>query len=131
MAVPLENSSSPTRVGAVKKGALRIPARTFLVRVEGGIEVLPPSLMDEQIRIAEYRAIYGDPALSTRYGFRALPSTHIIVKNGHVRLEGVVANKADKDIVNVRANGVPDVFPVDSRQYRCDIFPAGALRVLR
>jgi hyperosmotically inducible protein len=68
--------------------------------------------MDDQIRMAVYRAIYGDPALSTRYGYRALPSIHIIVKNGHVTLEGVVANEADKNIANIRANGVPNVFSV-------------------
>jgi hyperosmotically inducible protein len=49
---------------------------------------------------------------STRYGFRALPSIHILVKNGQVTLEGVVANEGDKNIVNARANGVPNVFSV-------------------
>jgi hyperosmotically inducible protein len=68
--------------------------------------------MDDQIRMAEYRAIYGDPALSTRYGFRALPSIHIIVKNGRVTLEGVVASESDKNLVNIRANGVENVFSV-------------------
>ena len=64
--------------------------------------------------MAEYRAIYGDPTLSTRYGFQALPSIHIIVKNGHVRLEGVVANETDKNLVGIRANGVPNVFSVEN-----------------
>jgi hypothetical protein len=59
------------------------------------------------MRAAEYHAIYGDPALSTRYCFRALPSIHIIVKNGRVILEGVVANEADKNLINVRANKMP------------------------
>jgi hyperosmotically inducible protein len=80
--------------------------------VENQIKVLPLSPMDDQIRLAEYRAIYGDPTLSTRYGYRALPSIHIIVENGHVTLEGVVANEADKNLVNIRANGVPNVFSV-------------------
>ena len=62
-----------------------------------------------KIRIAEYRAIYGDPTLGTRYGYRALPSIHIIVENGHVTLEGVVANQFDKNLINVRSNGVPNV----------------------
>jgi osmotically-inducible protein OsmY len=62
--------------------------------------------------MAEYRAIYGDPVLSTRYGYRALPSIHIIVKNGHVRLEGMVANQSDKSLINIRANSVPNVFSV-------------------
>jgi osmotically-inducible protein OsmY len=68
--------------------------------------------MDDQIRMAEYRAIYGDPAISTRYRYRALPSIHIIVKNGNVVLEGVVANQADKNLIGIRANGVPNVFSV-------------------
>src|SRR5207237_2666990 len=97
---------------------LKSDAENVVKRIEGvnevinKIEVLPLSPMDDQIRMAVYRAIYGDPALSTRYGYRALPSIHIIVRNGHVTLEGVVANEADKNIVNVRANGVPNVFSV-------------------
>ena len=71
--------------------------------------------MDDQIRIAEYRAIYGDPSLSTRYGFRAVPSIHIIVKNGHVTLEGVVASEGDKNLINIRAKSVPNVFSVENR----------------
>jgi hyperosmotically inducible protein len=110
-----------TLLGEVTRPTLKSEAENVVKRIEGvtnvvnKIDVLPPSPMDERIRIAEYRAIYGDPALSTRYGYRALPSIHIIVKNGHVRLEGVVANKADKDIVNIRANGVPNVFSVDNQ----------------
>ncbi|HUJ21701.1 MAG TPA: BON domain-containing protein [Bryobacteraceae bacterium] len=107
-----------TLLGAVTRPTLKSDAANVVKRIEGvtnvvnNIEVLPISPMDDRIRIAEYRAIYGDAALSTRYGYRALPSIHIIVKNGHVTLEGVVANKGDKDLINVRANGVPDVFSV-------------------
>src|SRR5580704_11041363 len=110
--------SKVTLLGAVTRPTLKSDAENVTKRVEGvtqvdnRIEVLPLSSMDDQTRIAEYRAIYGDPVLSTRYGYRALPSIHIIVKNGHVTLEGVVANEADKNIVNVRANGVPNVFSV-------------------
>ncbi len=110
-----------TLLGEVTRPVLRSDAENVVKRIEGvtkvanKIEVLPPSPMDDQIRIAEYRAIYGDPTLSIRYGYRALPSIHIIVKSGHVRLEGVVANKADKDIINIRANGVPNVFSVDNQ----------------
>ena len=83
-----------------------------VTQVVNEIKVLPPSPMDDQIRRAVYRAIYGDPALSTRYGFRAVPSIHIIVENGHVTLEGVAANEMDKNLCNVRANGVRNVFSV-------------------
>ena len=107
-----------TLLGQVTRPTLKSDAGNVTKRVEGvtevdnQIEVLPLSPMDDQIRMAEYRAIYGDSALSTRYGYRALPSIHIIVKNGHVTLEGVVANQGDKNLINIRANGVPNVFGV-------------------
>jgi hyperosmotically inducible periplasmic protein len=80
-------------------------------RVDNKIEVLPPSPMDDQIRRAEYRAIYGFPSLQ-RYAMGAVPPIHIIVKNGRVTLVGVVANQADKDAAGIRANTVPNVFAV-------------------
>lgn len=51
-------------------------------------------------------------AIGTRYGYRALPSIHIIVDNGHVTLEGVVDNQFDDTLIRTRANRVPDVFSV-------------------
>ena len=99
-------------------GVLKSDAESAVKHIPGvekvinKIEVLPLSPMDDQIRMAEYRAIYGDPTLSTRYGFRAIPPIHIIVENGHVTLEGVVANQMDKNVINIRANGVPGVFSV-------------------
>jgi osmotically-inducible protein OsmY len=41
-----------------------------------------------------------------------LKPIRIIVKNGNVTLEGVVDSQADKNIVNIRANGVHGVFSV-------------------
>ncbi|HUE05731.1 MAG TPA: BON domain-containing protein [Bryobacteraceae bacterium] len=110
--------STVTLLGAVVRPTLKSDAGNAVKRIEGvtqvinEIKVLPVSPMDDQIRRAVYRAIYGDPALSTRYGFRAVPSIHIIVENGHVTLEGVVANEMDKNLCNLRANGVPNVFSV-------------------
>ena len=109
-----------TLVGEVTQPTLKSSAGNVTKRVEGvtnvvnNIEVLPLSPDDDRIRRATYRAVYGDPALSTRYGFQALPSIHIIVKNGHVRLEGVVANEGDKNIANIRANAVPGAFSVQN-----------------
>ena len=110
--------STVTLLGAVTNPVLKSDAGNVVKRVEGvtnvnnDIEVLPVSPMDWQIRRAEFRAIYGDPQIGTRYGYQALPSIHIIVKNGHVTLEGVVANQADKNLIGIRANGVPNVFSV-------------------
>jgi hyperosmotically inducible protein len=80
-------------------------------KVENKIEVLPPSPMDDQIRRREYYAIYGS-APFFQYSQSAIPSIHIIVKNGRVKLEGVVDNQADKDLAYMKANGVPGVFGV-------------------
>jgi len=79
--------------------------------VTNNIEVLPPAPMDDQLRRALYRAIYSEPSLS-RYGFAAVSSIHIIVKNGNVTLEGVVDSEGDKNLAGLRANGVPNVFSV-------------------
>ncbi|MGB8835555.1 MAG: BON domain-containing protein, partial [Candidatus Acidiferrales bacterium] len=75
------------------------------------IEVLPLSNFDNQIRWQELRTIYSFPSLQ-RYGMGTNPSIHILVKNGHVTLEGVVNNEADKDAAGIRANSVPNVFSV-------------------
>ncbi len=110
--------STVTLMGQVTRPTLKSDAGNVTKRVEGvtqvnnEIEVLPLSPMDDQIRMAAYRTIYGDPMLSTRYGYRALPSIHIIVKNGKLTLEGVVANQADKDLIGIRANSIPNVFAV-------------------
>jgi hyperosmotically inducible protein len=107
-----------TLMGSAVRPTLKSDAENVVKRIEGvtqvvnQIKVLPLSPMDDQIRMAEYRAIYGDAQLGTRYGYRALPSIHIIVENGHVTLEGVVANQFDKNLINVRANAVPNVFSV-------------------
>jgi hyperosmotically inducible periplasmic protein len=81
--------------------------------VNNEIEVLPLSPFDNQIRRATYRAIYGYPALQ-RYAMGVVPAIHIIVKDGHVTLKGVVATEMDKQMAFMRANGVPNVFSVDN-----------------
>jgi hyperosmotically inducible periplasmic protein len=105
--------------GQVVRPSLKPDAEAAVKSVAGvssvvnNIEVLPPSPMDDQLRRALYRAIYGDPALS-RYGFASVASIHIIVKNGNVTLEGVVDSEADKTLASLRANGVPNVFSVNN-----------------
>src|ERR1700731_3028290 len=106
-----------TLEGQVTRPTLKSDAEAAVKSIEGisgvtnNIEVLPPSPMDDQLRHALYRAIYGDTVLS-KYGWSSMPSIHIIVKNGHVSLEGVVDSEADKNLAGVRANGVPNVFEV-------------------
>ncbi len=107
-----------TLMGAVTRPTLKSDAEGVVKRIDGvtgvvnQIEVLPLSPNDDRIRRAEYRAIYGDSALSTRYGFRALPSIHTLVKNSNVQLEGWVANKFDYNLINIRSKGVAGAFAV-------------------
>jgi hyperosmotically inducible protein len=106
-----------TLFGQVTRPSLKSDAEAAVKSIEGvasvvnNIEVLPLSPLDDQLRRALFRAIYGDSGLS-RYSVQAVPSIHIIVKNGNVTLEGVVDNESDKNLANLRANQVPNVFSV-------------------
>lgn len=106
-----------TLFGAVTQPVLKSDAENAVKKIEGveavdnRIEVLPPSPDDDRLRRQEYNAIYGYDGLS-RYAWGPTPSIHIIVKNGHVTLTGVVDSQADKDMADIRAKGVPGVFSV-------------------
>jgi len=111
------DGSTVTLLGQVTRPTMKSDAERVVKNIEGvekvvnNIQVLPLSPNDDRIRMAVYRAIYSQPALQ-RYGMQAVPPIHIIVNNGNVTLEGVVASEADKNIANVQANGVPGVFSV-------------------
>src|ERR1700681_2537250 len=89
-----------TLLGQVTRPNLKSDAEKAVKQIEGvervdnRIEVLPVSPNDDQLRLAVYRAIYGTTGLD-RYALRAVPSIHIIVKNGHVFLECAAATEAD------------------------------------
>jgi hyperosmotically inducible protein len=106
-----------TLLGQVTQPVIKDEADRAVKKIEGvkevddQIEVLPLSPFDNQIRRAEFRAIYSYPAL-TIYANQHAPSIHIIVKGGDVTLEGVVRNEADKNLATLRARGVPNVFSV-------------------
>lgn len=110
-------------------------------KVENEIEVLPLSNFDDRIRAQVYNRIYTQPALrkynanqgsiaqamgpggrnstmmaggitnNPPIGYHAI---HIIVKNGHVTLFGVVLNQSDASIAYIQANGTSGVFSVDN-----------------
>lgn len=111
------NGDKVTLVGQVTRPTLKSDAEAVVKSIEGvasvanNIEVLPLSPMDDQLRRALFRAIYGESGLQ-RYAIQAVPSIHIIVKNGNVALEGVVDSEMDKNLANLRANQVPNVFSV-------------------
>ena len=104
-------------MGQVARPTLKSDAENAVKHIEGvervdnQIQVLPTSPMDDQIRLATYRAIYGNSVL-TPYQLRAVPPIHIIVSQGHVTLEGVVAKQMDKQVAEMQAKSVPNVFSV-------------------
>lgn len=106
-----------TLVGQVVRPVLKTDAENAVKRIEGvekvnnQIEVLPPSSMDDGLRIGLFRAIYQYPALQ-KYELGVQKPIRIIVKNGRATLEGVVDSQADKDLAGVRANSVPGLFSV-------------------
>lgn len=108
-----------TLLGEVTRPTLKTDAERVVNKLEGvetvdnQIEVLPLSPNDDRIRMAVYRAIYSQSGLD-RYALLAVPSIHIIVKNGNVKLEGVVANEGDKNLANITASGVTGVFSVSN-----------------
>lgn len=106
-----------TLMGQVTRPTLKSEAENRVKSLEGvekvvnQIEVLPLSPNDDRIRLAVARAIFNHPVLQ-QYSLRAVPPIHIIVKNGNLTLEGVVARQMDRDVAGVQANQVPGVFSV-------------------
>ena len=78
-------------IGALMKGVAGVK------EIQNSLEVLPLSPDDDMIRLRIARAIFGDPALF-RYGMGANPPIHIIVRNGNVRLTGVVHTNLEKQL---------------------------------
>jgi len=106
-----------TLLGQVVRPSLKSDAGNVVKRIEGvekvdnQIEVLPPSPMDDRLRVRLFHAIYGYPALE-KYALGVQKPIRILVKNGNVTLEGVVDNDADKNFAGIRANGVSGTFSV-------------------
>jgi len=75
------------------------------------IQIDPVSPMDDRIRIAVFRKVYGFPMLN-QYLIDPAKPIRIQVENGHVTLYGTVDTEAQKDAAGIQANSVPGVFSV-------------------
>jgi hyperosmotically inducible protein len=108
-----------TLLGQVVRPTLKSDAENAVKRIEGvekvdnQIEVLPPSPMDDGLRRRLFHSIYGYPALE-KYALGVQKPIRIIVKNGHVTLEGVVDSDGDKNLAGIRANSVSGIFSVNN-----------------
>jgi hyperosmotically inducible periplasmic protein len=100
-----------TLSGQVVRETVKMNAERAVKRLDGvdrvvnQIEVLPSSERDDAIRMKVYRAIYQSRPLE-KYGTRAVPPIHIIVKNGAVTLEGVVDSEPDRRMAYLQASKV-------------------------
>jgi hyperosmotically inducible protein len=103
--------------GQVTNPTVKSDAEKAVKKIEGvesvdnQIEVLPVSQMDDGLRRRLFRAIYGYAPMQ-KYDMPTIKPIRIIVKNGHVTLEGVVDSEGDKNIAGMRANGVSGAFSV-------------------
>ena len=111
------NGSEVTLQGQVLQDRTKEDAESRVKGIEGvtkvinNIELLPAAPNDDRIRRATYRAIFSDPVLG-KYSMGAVQPVHIVVKNGHVTLEGAVLNAGDRQLMEARAKGVSGVFSV-------------------
>ena len=109
--------STVTLYGQVMRSVTRKDAEARVKRIAGvervvnNIEVLPLSSFDDRLRASIYRQIVRTGSLY-RYTRGTQPSLRIIVRGGHVALEGVVANKTDKQLAYLAASRVPGVFSI-------------------
>jgi hyperosmotically inducible protein len=104
--------------GQVTRPTLKKDAQRRVEKVEGvdrvinQIEVLPLSPNDDRIRQAVFRELFNFNSPLFRYGQQPIPPIHIIISRGKLVLKGVVANKGDSDLANIKARGVPGLFEV-------------------
>jgi hyperosmotically inducible protein len=117
LAYQVQNDGTVVLQGQVVRPTTKSDAENAVKHVEGvekvvnNIDVLPVSPNDDRIRRDVYRAIYGNSVLN-QYALRAVPTIHIIVKNGNVTLDGAVARQMDKQVAEIQAKSVSGVFSV-------------------
>jgi hyperosmotically inducible protein len=114
----VEGDGTVYLAGQVTRPTLKKDAQRRVEKVEGvdrvvnQIEVLPLSPNDDRLRSAVFRELFNNNSPLFRYGQQPVPSIHIIVSRGRLTLKGVVANKGDSDLANIKARGVPGLFEV-------------------
>jgi osmotically-inducible protein OsmY len=75
------------------------------------IEVLPTSIMDDELRVRIARAVYRKLPM---YANDPQAPIRIVVQNGHVSLYGVVNSNVDRQVADMQARSVPNVFSVEN-----------------
>jgi hyperosmotically inducible protein len=114
----IKNGDTVILRGYVVRPTTKSDAESRVNRIDGveqvinEIEVLPLSPNDDRLRRALYTTLFNWNSPLMRYSMGANPSIHIIVRNGHATLKGVVVNQMDSQLAYTRARGVPGLFGV-------------------
>lgn len=90
----------PLSTSAVGDSLTRISGIDHVVNHVQDLSVSP---VDNQLRWAEYRALFYGGSPLFRYSLGVNPAIHIIVNNSHVTLIGAVSNRMDRQIAGMRA----------------------------
>jgi osmotically-inducible protein OsmY len=106
--------------GQVRNDLARDSARDIVQNEKGvrgmvdHIRVLPTSIFDDELRLRAARAIYGDPVLQ-HYAIDPGAPIRIVVNHGHITLYGVVANRMESQVAEIRTREIPGAFSVENR----------------
>jgi hyperosmotically inducible periplasmic protein len=106
-----------TLFGQVRNGVNKSDAEGNVKRIPGvskvinNIEILPPSRFDDVVRRNLYASLSNTGGLS-RYLWPVNPPVRLLVRNGHITLEGTVRHRGDYDAMNIIASGIPGTFSV-------------------
>jgi osmotically-inducible protein OsmY len=106
-----------TLAGEVVRPLLKSDAEHAVANVAGvkkvvnDLVILPLSPADDALRLRLYRAVYLQPGFE-KYAIQAAQPIRIIVRNGVVRLIGVVGSQLDRALAGTAARNVPFAFSV-------------------
>lgn len=109
--------STVTLSGKVYSLGLKKSAERTVKKIDGvekvinNIDELPPSSFDNRIRRQLVNEFARGGSLY-RYLQGPQPSVRLIVENGRISLEGIVANRGDYNLANILTRGIPGVFEV-------------------
>ena len=104
--------------GSVIKPWDKTDAEAMVKKISGvsnvvnDIEVLPLSRFDDAVRLNAYRTLFNGNSSLMRYRLGSNAPIRIIVRNGHLTLEGFVSSEMDRRIAEMLVRQVPNVFSV-------------------
>jgi hyperosmotically inducible protein len=101
----------PHKANEIARLVSRIPG---VQEVRNMIQVLPTSILDDELRWQIASRIYSDPVFLNA-AIQVNPPIHVVVENGRVTLTGVVSSEVEKRKAEAIARSTFGVFSVDNK----------------